>query len=131
MRQARLTIVVMVIGHACHIQNIKMCDNTLIQAKSFKYLGVAINEHTTLEEDIKNRIAKCRHNLTSLCILMKDGNEPNVSYTELHQTVTVIQGVVILERRIIEDLYGQRNILRIIQVTDKNKLRCFGHGVER
>ena len=52
----------MMMGRSHQTLNIKIGEHTLNQVKSFKYLGSTVNEQSTQEEEIKNRIAKYSQN---------------------------------------------------------------------
>ena len=54
---------VMMMGRSHQTLNIKIGDHTLNQVQSFKYLGSLVNEQSTQEEEIKNRIAKYSQNV--------------------------------------------------------------------
>ena len=47
------------------------------------------------------------------------------------KVIRMIQGVTRWDRKRNEDIYKQSNMLSIVQVIDKNKLRWFGHVTRR
>ena len=47
------------------------------------------------------------------------------------KVIRMIQGVTRWDRKRNEDIYKQSNMLSIVQVIDKNKLRWFGHVMRR
>ena len=47
------------------------------------------------------------------------------------KVIRMIQGVTRWDGKRYEDLYKQSNMLHIVQVINKNKLRWFGHVTER
>ena len=53
----------------------------------FKYLGSTVNEQSTQEEEIKNRIAKYIQNVGCMCRLLKDRNVPKKAKQIIHQTI--------------------------------------------
>ena len=53
-----LTTEVIMMGRSHQNLHIKIGEHTLNQVQSFKYLGSTVNEQSTQEEEIKNRIAK-------------------------------------------------------------------------
>ena len=129
--------------------------------QSFTYLGSTVNEQSTQQEGIKNRIAKYSQNVGCMYRLLKDRNVPKKAKQIIHQTILspilifgrecwtlikrleqqittadmefirMIQGVTIWDRKRNEDLYKQSNMLPIVQVINKNKLRWFGHVMRR
>ena len=67
--------------------NIKIGDHTLNQVQSFKYPGSTVNEQSTQEEEIKNRIAKYSQNVGCMNRLLKDRNVLKKDKQIIHQTI--------------------------------------------
>ena len=63
-----------------------LCNHTLNQVQSFKYLGRTENEQST-QEEIKNRIAKYSQNVGCMYRLLKDRNVPKKAKQIIHQTI--------------------------------------------
>ena len=78
---------VMIMGRSHHTLNIKFGEHTLNQVKSFKYLGSTVNEQSTEEEEIKNRIAKYSQNVGCMYRLLRDSNLPRKAKQIIHQTI--------------------------------------------
>ena len=51
--------------------------------------------------------------------------------TAYMKVIRMVKGVTRWDRKRNEDLYQQSKILPIVQVSDKNKLRWFGHVTRR
>ena len=49
------------------------------EPSAIKYLGSKVNEQSTQEEEIKNRIAKYSQNVGRMYRLLKDGNVPKIA----------------------------------------------------
>ena len=76
---------VMMLGQSHQTLNIKIGAHTLNQVQSFKYLGSTVNEQSTQEEEIKNRIVKYSQNVGCMYRLLKDRNAPKKSMQSIHQ----------------------------------------------
>ena len=152
---------VTMMGRSHQTLNIKIGDHALNQAHSFKYRGSTVNEQSTQEEEIKNRLAKYSQNVGCMYKLLKDRNVPKKAKQIIHQTILrhilifgsecwtftkrleqqvttadtkcirMIQGVTRWDRKRNKELYKQSNMLPIVQVINKNKLRWFGHVMGR
>ena len=152
---------VMMMERSHHTINIKIGDYTLKQVQSFRHLGSTVNEQSTQEEDIKKWIAKYSQIVGCMYRLLKDRNVPKKAKEIIHETILIpilifgsecwtftkrleqqittanmkviriIQGVTRWDRTINEDLYKQSNMLPIVQVINKNKLRWFGHVMKK
>ena len=75
---------VMMMGRSHHALNI-IGDRTLNQVQSFKYIGSTVNEQSTQEEEIKNRIYS--QNVRCMYRLLKDRNVPKKVKQIIHQTI--------------------------------------------
>ena len=75
------------VGRSHQILNIKVGDYTLNQVQSFKYIGSTVNEQSTQEDDIKNRIANYCQNVGYMYRLTKDKNVPKKAKQIIHQTI--------------------------------------------
>ena len=148
---------VMMMGRSHQTLNIKIGDHTLKQVQFFKYLGSIVNEQSTQEVEIKNRIAKYSQNVGCMYRLLKNRKVPKKAKQIIRQTILrpivifgsecwtltkrleqqittadmkvirLIQWVTRWDRKRNEDLYKQSNMLPIVQVINKNKLLRFGH----
>ena len=78
---------VMMMGRSHQNLNITIADHTINQVQSFKYLGSTVNEQSTQEEEIKNRIAKYSQNVGCMYRLLKDRNVPKKAKQIIHQTI--------------------------------------------
>ena len=78
---------VVMMGRSHQTLNIKIGDHTLNQVQSFKYLGSTVNEQSTQEEEIKNRIAKYSQNVGCMYRLLKDRNVQKKAKQIIHQTI--------------------------------------------
>ena len=137
---------VMMMGRSHQTLNIKIGHHILNQVQSFKYLGSTVNEQSTQEEEIKNRIAKYSQNVGCMSRLLKDRNVLKKAKQIIYQTILrsilifrsecltltkrleqqittadmkvirMIQGVTRRDRKRNEDLYKQSYILPIVQV---------------
>ena len=76
-------------GRSHHTLNIKIGEHTLNQVQSFKYLGSTVNEQSTQEEDIKNRIAKYSQNVGCMYRLLRDRNVPKKAKHIIHKTILI------------------------------------------
>ena len=77
---------VMMMGRSHHTLNI-IGDHTLNQLLSFTYIGSTVNEQSTQEEEIKNRIAKYSQNVRCMYKLLKDRNVLKKAKQIIHQTI--------------------------------------------
>ena len=80
---------VMMMGRSHQTLNIKIGEHTLNQVQSFKYLGNTVNEQSTQEEEIKNRIAKYCQNMGCMYRLLKDRNVSKKAKQNIHQTILI------------------------------------------
>ena len=85
---------VMMMGRSHQTLNIKIGDHTLNQVQSFKCPGSTVNEQSTQEEEIKNRIVKYSQNVGCMYRLLKDRNVPKKAKQIIHQTT--IRHILIL-----------------------------------
>ena len=74
-------------GRPHQILNIKIGDHTLNQLQSFKYLGSTVNDQSTQEEEIKDRIAKYSQNVGCMYRLLNDRNVLKKDKQIIHQTI--------------------------------------------
>ena len=74
-------------GRSHQTLNITIGYHTLKQVQSFRYLGSTVNQHSTQEEEIKNRIAKYSQNVGCMNRLLKDRNVPKKPKQIIHQTI--------------------------------------------
>ena len=80
---------VMMMGRSHQTLNITIGDHTgyLKQVQSFKCLGSTVNEQSTQEEEIKNRIDKYSQNVVCMYRLLKDRNVQKKAKQIIHQTI--------------------------------------------
>ena len=74
-------------GRSHQTLNINIGEHTLNQVQSFKYIGSTINEQSTQEEEMKNRISKYSQNVGCMYMLLKDRNVLKKAKQIIHQTI--------------------------------------------
>ena len=75
------------LGRSHQILNLQIGYHTLNKVQSFKCLGSTVNEQSTQEEEIRNRIVKYRQNVGCMYRILKDRNVPKKAKQIIPKTI--------------------------------------------